>query len=261
VDATTTPYLTLGLVSGGVVTTPSEFIDISTTYSAYASDDYIVMGFDAADYGGNYFYAGTDGGGLMVTSPDGVEDDYASWGYWGASFGDPTTTGFEFVPISTWVAGQAASSTVMAALEAAQTSMSFSGHALGYVSTFNNTTSQFENFQAIDSVNSVVSLSVDFGTTNPISGNITFSPTADSALVWSMDVGNNTITAANASFDVSSFSTGAGSTVVVGNSEMHGNFYSDGTSVTSMGGSFASAGLYGSSVVSANGVVKATKNP
>ncbi len=250
-------YLTLGTVSGGVVTA-NEYIDIgstSTYNAAYVSDDYIAMGFDQASYNSNLFTSGIDGGGVMVTSPDGVEDDYASWGYWGASFGDPATTGFEFSGYSTWVAGELADITTLAS---PGTSMDFTGHVLGVVTTVENSV---KVHNAIDMAGSLVDLHVDFGTTDPISGTITFNPTNDTAMVWKMDVGTNTITYTNSSFDAS-LAKNAGSAVDITSAEMHGNFFGNGTagSVSSMGGSIAAGGLYNSSYVGAEGVIKATKD-
>jgi hypothetical protein len=257
-------YFNLGSVEAGVAS-GNELIDIDYSASAYASDDYMVAGLSPAYYNSTYLY---DGGGVMVTSPDGVEDDYASWGYWGASFGDPATTGFEFVPVSTWVAGNVADSTIMSALVAAQTSMSFSGHVLGYVTAFdpNDGSGSFGNYQMIDSVGSAVQMNVDFGVANPISGSITFNPVNDTAMVWSMNIdsASSSINAATGSFDVGDFTNGTGSAVIIGAGEMHGHFYSNGTDVTSAGASFAAGGFYGGisseNVVGAVGVVKVTRD-
>jgi len=243
----------VGEISAGAVLSPIATLTINSagyeSYSSYVSDDYMAAVLDSATYIGNSFsgsgFSGNDGG-ILMTSNEQAGDDYASWGYWAASFGDPATTGFEISPVSTWVAGELTQNPSF--IEGLQAN--YSGKVLGFVADIN------QNFEMIDTASSAVNIDIDFGAADPVTGNMSFSSDSTS---WSMDIGSGAISSSTACFNAQLTNAAAGGTVIVTDGEMFGNFY--GPNAETIGASFGAGGLetLSGNLVAATGAIKASR--
>jgi hypothetical protein len=157
-----------------------------------------------------------------VLLPEEVEDPYFSWGLWIKSGASETAYAAADVT-GAWASGDMTPAEVIDAnIRNAQTA-TYTGGVAGIV--HDNTAGTAAMMQ-----NGAVSLTFNFGQSS-VSGNMQFDAGSDH---WNMAVGNSAVD--NSGFSIGSFTSGAGSTVTVGEGSATGHFYGPGAQA--VGGTF-----------------------
>lgn len=206
--------------SAGTLSVNSSPLTISSTNSAFISDDYFAA-LNTGTINGtttvlkDYLIA------IPLETPAELSDnDYVSWGYWSKS----TISGNSIIagtsPFSTWVAGVKTPSTVIDGLISSRANYSYSGKIIG---------SAYESgsWGHIKTDTSSITLNVNFETAS-IGGALSFTTSQNNT--WSSTITGTSLSAANSSF-AANLSGGTAS----GN--LQGNFY--GSTAQTAAGSFS----------------------